>query len=130
LFGGASGSLETSVTIIDNSFLGLFIEQFVPGAQLRFSLGLTANDDAGDIPDRFSFFLLDSSGVALPTLAPSGDYFFGADLHSTAPSSTLTEATRRVLCLSETLSRLPRQQQLWAPNRYLSRQRSVCLVLG
>ena len=85
LFGGASGSLETGVTIIDSSALGFFAEQFAPGLQLSFSLDLTLNNDSGGTPDRFTFFLLDSSQVPLPTLAPSGDYFFGADIYSTGP---------------------------------------------
>jgi hypothetical protein len=83
LFGGASGSLETGVTITDNSPLGLFAEQFAPGLELSFSLDLTLNDDAGGIPDRFTLYVLDSSGVPLPTMAPYGDYFFGVDLYST-----------------------------------------------
>jgi len=85
VFGGASGAIETGVTITDNTFLSLFEEPFVAGFQLSFTLDLTSNDDASGIPDRFTFFVLDSSGVPLPTLAPSGDYFFGADLHSTGP---------------------------------------------
>jgi PEP-CTERM motif len=85
VFGGASGSLETGVGITDSSFLSFFAEQFAPGLQLSFSLDLTLNDDGGGTPDRFSFFILDSSQVPLPTLAPSGDYFFGVDLHSTGP---------------------------------------------
>ena len=83
LFGGASGSLETGVRITDSSALGFFAEQFAPGLQLNFSLDLTLNDDSGGTPDRFTFFLLDSSEVPLPTLAPVGDYFFGADIYST-----------------------------------------------
>jgi hypothetical protein len=85
LFGGASGSLETGITIKDSSSLGFFAEQFAPGLQLNFSLDLTLNDDSGGTPDRFTFFLLDSSEVPLPTLAPVGDYFFGADIYSTGP---------------------------------------------
>ena len=85
LFGGASGSLAAGVTISDSSFLNLFYQQFAPGLQLSFSLGLTSNDDLGGTPDRFSFFVLDSSGVALPTLSPAGDYFLGADLGSAGP---------------------------------------------
>jgi hypothetical protein len=85
LFGGASGSLAAGVTISDSSFLNLFYQQFAPGLQLSFSLGLTSNDDLGGTPDRFTFFVLDSSGVALPTLAPAGDYFLGADLGSSGP---------------------------------------------
>jgi len=85
IFGGASGSVEAGVSIVDNSFLSLFSEPFAPGLQLSFSLGLTLNDDAGGTPDRLTFFVLDNSGVALPTLAPAGDYFFGVDIHSTGP---------------------------------------------
>ena len=84
--GGATGSLETGIAITDSSFLSLFYEQFAPGLQLSFSLGLTSNDDSGTPPDRISFFVLDSSGVPLPTLAPIGDYFFGADLGSAGPA--------------------------------------------
>jgi hypothetical protein len=82
-FGGAGGSLQTGIAITDSSFLSVFIEQFAPGLQLRFSLGLTLNDDAGPIPDGLTLTILDSSGVPLPTLAPGGDYFLGAELHST-----------------------------------------------
>jgi hypothetical protein len=85
LFGGTSGSLETGVTITDTSFLSIFAEQFAPGLDLSFTLDLTGNDDADGIPDRFIFYVLDSSGVALPTLAPAGDYFLGADLGSAGP---------------------------------------------
>ena len=85
VFGGASGSLETGVTITDSEFLSLFVEQFTPGLQLSFSLGLTSNDDLSGIPDEFTFFILDNSGVPLPTLAPTGDYFITADLGSTGP---------------------------------------------
>jgi hypothetical protein len=82
-FGGASGSLEQGVSSVDNSFLSLFIEPFAPGLQLKFSLRLTSNDDAGETPDRLTFIVLDSSGVPLPTLAPNGDYFLGVDIRST-----------------------------------------------
>ena len=85
VFGGATGSLETGVSITDSSFINLFSEQFAPGLQLSFNLDLTLNDDAGGTPDRLTFYILDSSGVALPTLAPSGDYFFGVDIHSAGP---------------------------------------------
>jgi hypothetical protein len=85
VFGGAAGSLETGVTITDSSFLSLFGEGFAPGLQLSFSLDVTSNDDADGIPDRLTVYILDSSGVPLPTLAPAGDYFLGVDLHSTGP---------------------------------------------
>jgi hypothetical protein len=83
VIGGASGSLETGVTITDTSFLSIFNEQFAPGLQLSFALDLTSNDDADGIPDGFTFFVLDNSGVPLPTLAPGGgNYFLTAALGS------------------------------------------------
>jgi hypothetical protein len=85
VFGGASGSLENGISITDTSVISFFEEGFNPGLQLSFSLDLTLNDDSGGTPDRFTFFLLDSSQVPLPTLAPFGDYFFGADIYSTGP---------------------------------------------
>lgn len=86
IFGGAGDSLETSVTITDGSNNSLFSEQFAPGLLLSFSLMLTSNDDAGGALDGFTLFLLDSSGVPLPTMAPFGDYLLGADLSSTGPN--------------------------------------------
>jgi hypothetical protein len=56
-----------------------------PGLELSFSLGVTSNDDASGIPDGLTFFILDNSGVALPTLAPVGDYFLSAALGSGGP---------------------------------------------
>src|SRR6516225_5524598 len=50
LFGGATGSLETGVTIVDTSFQSLFSEVFTPGNHLSFSIAFTLNDDAGGIP--------------------------------------------------------------------------------
>jgi len=96
VFGGASGSLETGISITDTSVISFFEEGFNPGLQLSFSLGLTLNDDAGGTPDRLTFFVLDSLGVPLPTLAPAGDYFFGVDLGSSGPvfDAWATDPTR------------------------------------
>jgi hypothetical protein len=89
VFGGATGSLETEVTITDSSFVSIFSEQFTPGQKLSFSLGLTSNDDSGGIPDGFTVFVLDNSAVPLPTLAPSGDYFLTVGLHASGPVFTV-----------------------------------------
>jgi len=85
VLGGGSGSLETGVSMIDSSFLSLFIEQFASGPQLSFSLHLTSNDDASAIPDGLTFIVLDSSGVPVPTLAPGGGYFLTVALGSSGP---------------------------------------------
>jgi len=85
LYGGASGSLETGLAITASSFVSLFIEEFASGLQLSFSLTCSSNNDASETPDRLVVLILDSSGIPLPTLAPSGDYFLGADLRSRHP---------------------------------------------
>jgi hypothetical protein len=85
VFGGASGSLESGASITDSSFLNFIGEEFIAGTQLNFTLGLTLNADTGGIPDRLTFFIVDSSGVPLPTIAPAGDYFLGVDLGSSGP---------------------------------------------
>jgi hypothetical protein len=61
------------------------VQQFAPGLALNFIINATSNDDAG-FPDRFTFFVLDSSGNPIPTLAPFADYFFGVDLGSGGPN--------------------------------------------
>jgi hypothetical protein len=83
VFGGASGLLESEVTITDTSFLNLFYEQFAPGLNLSFTLDLTSNDDANGIPDGLALYILDNSGATLPTLAPGGiNYLLTAALGS------------------------------------------------
>jgi hypothetical protein len=86
LFGGTSGALETGVTLTDSSFLNFFFETFNAGATLRFRVSLTTADDGGLIPDRLTFFILDNSGAAIPTLAPASDFFWGVDLGSNGGS--------------------------------------------
>lgn len=82
LWGGASGSLETSVTLVDSDLIALFTESFSSGTILRLSVSLTTNDDEGGVPDRLTMFIVDSAGRRVPTLASGGDFFFGVDLTS------------------------------------------------
>jgi hypothetical protein len=86
LFGGTSGSIESGITLTDTSPLNVFSESFSPGSVLRFTLSVTTADDDGGIPDRLCFYILDSSGVPIPTLSPGADFLFGVDLGSTVPS--------------------------------------------
>lgn len=85
LFGGVTGSMESGISMTDSSFIDIFSEQFLAGQQLSFTLGFTSNDDAGGTPDAFTFFVLDSSGVPIPTLAPAGNYFLTVALGSSGP---------------------------------------------
>jgi hypothetical protein len=99
LFGGASGTLETGVTMTTSSFLSLFVQTFSPGSHLHFTLSLTTanrgrpdlfGDDESErhrqvafgIPDRLTFFILDGAGMPIATLAPVADFLLGVNLTS------------------------------------------------
>jgi hypothetical protein len=87
LFGGASGSLKKGVTLRDTSTLTLFSETFSPGNTLQFTVSLTMAADQGGVPDGFSFYILDSFGVPIPTLSPGADFLFSVDLSLSSPSA-------------------------------------------
>lgn len=65
--GGVTGSVSTSITLIDSQFLSYFIQSFTPGSVLKFSITMISN--SGD-PDQMSFSILDSSGNEIPTKSP------------------------------------------------------------
>lgn len=88
-FGGASGSLETSVVLTDSDFLNELIARFAPGDSLRFSVSFSGSTNNDGPPDRLSVQILDGAGVPVPTLAPAGDYFIGIDLLSPLPNIDL-----------------------------------------
>ncbi len=69
LFGGASGSLETQITITDSEFWNAYTQPFNPGTVLSFRIDLTNNIDAGPdfVPDYFVFAILDGPGNEIPT---------------------------------------------------------------
>ena len=67
VLGGAIGSLTSSVTLTDSSFLNVLIQPFSPGAQLSFLLTFTTNAEAEETPDQFSISILDRSGNEIPT---------------------------------------------------------------
>lgn len=96
LLGGTSGDLNTSVTLIDNSFLNQFLQQFTPGNTLSFTLALTTNVDVGSTPDLFSLAILDSTGSEIPTLDGFVDAFALVNIDSTTPTlqTFASDATR------------------------------------
>jgi hypothetical protein len=65
--GSSSGDVHSLVTMTDTTFFSSFTQPFTPGADLAFDLSLTGNFSALGSPDRFSFGLLDSLGLAIPT---------------------------------------------------------------
>src|ERR1700694_5966744 len=80
-----AGSSGSGFTITDSWFSSFVDQEFVPGSALSFLMNLTSNDDFGGVPDGFALYLLDSSGMPIPTKAPFADYFFSASFGSGGP---------------------------------------------
>ena len=79
LFGGASGSLFSSVTLTDTAAFNDFLQSFKAGSFLSFELSLTNNYNA-PAPDSFSFALLDENWFNLGTYSLGTDQFVTVDL--------------------------------------------------
>ena len=78
LTGGGTGDLSTAVTLRDSEFFNEFAQAFTPGSAFGFRVDLTTNPESINVPDQFSFAILDSSGL--------GDTLLTADIFSTGPS--------------------------------------------
>jgi hypothetical protein len=78
LTGDASGDLSTAVSLGDLDFFNAFTQQFSPGATLSFDVEFTT-DSVGVTPDRFTFAILNSALVEVPT-AGAGNELLGIDL--------------------------------------------------
>ena len=65
--GGVSGSLETSVVMVNSQLVNLFSEGFTAGDTLTFSVTLTTNVETGGIPDGLIFYILDNTGTPIPS---------------------------------------------------------------
>ncbi len=85
LTGGASGDIESILTLTDSSFFNEAQQRFIPGSSLTFRLTETGNVDPGGTPDEFSATILDSSGAGLPSTAPNGALLL-SDISSPYPS--------------------------------------------
>lgn len=75
--GYVSGDLTHGVTMTDGAFFNCFMQEFTPGAILNFVVRLTTNADLADVPDEFSFAILDG--------AMQGNAMLVADINSAAP---------------------------------------------
>ena len=85
--GNPTGDLSSTVVLTDSDPFTYFQQQFLVGDSLTFELQLlTLTPEAGPIPDGFAFYILDSSGAALPTLAPDGYSFLSATLDPVSPT--------------------------------------------
>jgi hypothetical protein len=88
-FGGVIGSVGSTVTLVDTSFLNYFIQPFTPGTTLEFTVATTNNVDAGGIPDGFAFSISDKTGQNIPTQAgPFADMFISIAFDSSNPAIT------------------------------------------
>ncbi len=102
--GSVTGDLGSSITLTDNEFLNEFTQPFTPGDFLRFTVTLTANPESIDVPDQFSFAILDSTYAGGPMLV--------ADINSSNPA--LLGYSSDALSLSApTISAVPEPSSLW-----------------
>jgi len=83
LFGGASGSLASSVTLTDTAAFNEFFQSFSTGGIIGFDLLLSQNVDAGPTPDAFSVAILDNNLFNIPTnSADLADTLLHADINT------------------------------------------------
>jgi hypothetical protein len=76
VFGGASGSLSSTVKLVDSDpFFNACIEGFVPGAEIQFYASISNNTDPGPFQDLFPISILDPSGNGIPTTDTINDSF-------------------------------------------------------
>jgi hypothetical protein len=74
LFGGASGSVSSGLTLTDSDpFFNVAIQSFNAGSYLYFAATFTNNLDPGTLGDMFTMSLLDPLQDGIPTLDPTGN---------------------------------------------------------
>lgn len=85
LIGDALGDLSGVASLTDSAFFNEFFQPFIAGHSLSFDVNLTAQLASGSTPDAFSFAILDSAGVELPTTSFS-DALMLIDINSLNPA--------------------------------------------
>jgi hypothetical protein len=80
LTGDVIGDLGSTVVLGDTAFFNDFFQQFTPGAFLSFDVEFSTNFVA-PTPDRFTFAILNSGLVEVPTTG-AGNELFGIDLRT------------------------------------------------
>lgn len=68
VFGSVIGDLSTGIAFTDAEFFNAFNQTFTPGAVLGFTVTMTTNPESIDVPDQFSFAILDGNGFGSPML--------------------------------------------------------------
>ncbi len=84
-FGGATGSLTSTITLHDSSFINEIFQPFTPGTTLDFHVVLTTTVDS-PAPDVFAFSILDNNTFSLPTTAAS-DAFVEITINGVHPTA-------------------------------------------
>ena len=83
---GASGDLYSAISIVDSSAFNDIYQEFTAGSSLGFDINLTTNLDAGPVPDKFGFAILDKDLNNVQTTDP-GNQFITIDVDSpTSPT--------------------------------------------
>jgi hypothetical protein len=91
--GGATGSLSSTVSLIDTSFFNNFQQTFTAGTALTFMVDLTTNVDAGGTPDAFTFSILDNGGNNVPTSDTVGGSLLTVNIDSATPNNSAFTGT-------------------------------------
>lgn len=86
-FGGASGSLASTITLTDTFFFNELYQSFNPGLIFSFDVSLTEAID-NPAPDAFSFAILDGNLMSIPTSGFANALFF-AEIGGTTASGVL-----------------------------------------
>src|SRR6185295_13625356 len=63
----------TGVTITDNSFFNEFLQDFLAGNSLSFTLGLSTTGETDPSPDLFTLAIL-QDGIEIPTLGVANEF--------------------------------------------------------
>lgn len=115
IIGSATGDLGTGITLTDAEFFNVFNQRFTPGALLSFTVTLTANPEAVDVPDLFSFAILDGNGFGDPILI--------ANIDSSNPA-LLGFASRSLSLDAPTITAVPEPSFRWMV------MGACCLLVG
>ena len=102
-FGGVTGDLSSTVTLVDSSFFNNFQQSFTAGSTLSFVVDLTTNLDAGGTPDAFTFAILDNLGNNISTSDPGGS-LLTVNLNSATPTVTSFVGTGNYAGVSATVT--------------------------
>lgn len=113
--GGAMGNLGSTVTLNDSNAYNELYQSFTPGSWLSFTVSLTNWADAGPTPDKFSFAILDSSLMNLPTKSLGSDTFLEVNLTGANPT-LLTYGSVDGLIAAPTVTPVPEASTygIWA----------------